>query len=575
MNKEVNFQPWSSNVNKALLQALSRRVPTTNMSQHLLEVVNSLMDALSKGEIMIDLKSPSPPLDINPKDWPNEHRKAVLKSGWLDGENPPMVLEKDQLYWSRWYYEMETLTQRLINRTKLNIPSASVIEFKAHKHKNKLLNKEQMAAIKAVKTHKIILLSGGPGTGKTSTILHMLEELVAHNSTIKIGLSAPTGKAARRLKETLHKGLKSIETQYQESIATIPCSTIHRLLEARQGGFKRNKSNLLTFDLLVIDEMSMVELSLMHALLEALPEKSQLILVGDPNQLPPVASGSIWHKLQTESVCCNFGKGAVQLKKLYRNRGSIAVMSNLLKDEGVESFWEHLNHLSPSENIRIHHSNLNILPKVVINQIKSHLKRLEMFAEEFNQSTFKGKDALSILELNSEINAESILKYLEKLMILCPKRHGLWGVKHVHRTLLGQDYEEGISNWPQGTPVMCEKNQPDLGLANGDIGVVIGRGTEQRLLFKIFSDDQKLIPRLIHPARVKELEPALAMTIHKAQGSEADQIMLLWPENYSKSFSLPESSNRNDSYQKRLLYTAITRAKKHIDLFILNKEVKS
>jgi len=153
---------------------------------------------------------------------------------------------------------------------------------------------------------------------------------------------------------------------------------------------------------------------------------------------------------------------------------------------------------------------------------------------------------------------------LGNLLVLCPQKYGHWGTNKINEYLLGNITSKGISSWEQATPVICGSNQAELGLANGDVGLVIGEGLKRRLLFNILSEDQKLVTRLIHPSRVNILDPAYAMTIHKSQGSEADQVILLWTEPKNKLKSYQNIKLHSHEYEKRLIYTAITRAKKQL-----------
>ena len=172
----------------------------------------------------------------------------------------------------------------------------------------------------------------------------------------------------------------------------------------------------------------------------------------------------------------------------------------------------------------------------------------------------------TMLNTNLAVAAESLLDSLERLMVLCPKRRGFWGVDDVHRALLGQSLEAGVMRWPLGTPVMCCENQAELGLANGDIGLVVGQGDNLRILFRVISEQGGLTTRFIHPARLSMVEPALALTVHKSQGSEADHVILLWPEITAVSASSADGRESASSFERILLYTAITRARQRVDL---------
>ena len=141
----------------------------------------------------------------------------------------------------------------------------------------------------------------------------MLEEALHINPNLKIGLAAPTGKATRRLQESLQTGIASTTPSHRKILNRVPCNTLHRWLQPKEYGFRKNRKNPLNLDLLVVDEMSMVDLNLMKALLEALPINAQLILVGDYNQLPPIGSGSIWHEIQSDDNRIKFGRGSIHL----------------------------------------------------------------------------------------------------------------------------------------------------------------------------------------------------------------------------------------------------------------------
>ena len=555
---------------RAICEVLVKTIPPKSHSQHLEDIVLLLMDGLLKGKLYIkfdkDIQS-----SIEPKasGWPETHRKVLLESKWLESESSPVTLEGNQLSWRRWYSEMNHTIQDLINRYQNNskkeknsqqIPS------------NENLNAEQISAINAIIKHNIVLLSGGPGTGKTSTIIQMIIEVLKVSRHTKIGLSAPTGKATRRLLEALQQSSKSLDTIHKEKLSQIKCRTLHSWLEARPGGFGKNKRSPINLDLLVIDEMSMVDLALMQALLNAVPQNTKLILVGDPNQLPPIGSGAIWEELQKESICRQFGNGAIHLSKVYRNRGDIASLAKVIQQKGLECFWKNLSQLTKSSNVELSISSSDSIPSNALTCIKEQKAKLIHLVQLFNAEISKEINFSYTPQCPSNQITERLFSCLENLMILSPKKQGRWSVNHIHQVLLGKNLEEGIMQWPEGTPVICLKNQPELGLSNGDIGIIIGYKESRRLLFRIFSDDQKLLSRLIHPARLEKVDPAFALTIHKAQGSEANKVILLWPssvEEISKSTSTKKVQPLGNINEK-LIYTAITRAKENLVLNIIN-----
>ena len=395
------------------------------------------------------------------------------------------------------------------------------------------LSPEQQSAVHAIDHYGVVLLSGGPGTGKTSTVLHMLLRAFENQPKLRARLAAPTGKAARRLQDAIRSHPKT---------ASLPCTTLHRLLEARPGGFGRHRRNPLPLDLLIVDEMSMVDLELGRALLSALPSHCQLVLVGDSAQLPPIGAGAVWQHLQEPAQNRRFNDGAITLTKVYRNRGALAQMSALLRDQGLKPFWSQLSSLPKTSNISVDYLKTKQLPEAVHAALIQHLDHLKARARA--------------LEIDAhgqphQQQAQDLLRMLDAVMVLCPRRRGPWGVDAVHQRLLDGSEPQ---RWPSGLPVLCSENQPELGLANGDLGVMVGEGAHQRALFLSSEPSGESRHALLHPARLRHLEPALALTIHKAQGCEMDKVLLLWPA-------------LDDRQSSSLLYTAMTRAKQQLLLF--------
>ena len=562
---------FSTDLNKSLLATLIRYYPPIDSNEALIDIVNVLMDGLSRGDVYIDMKKIPENLELKYKDWPSYHMKALLESGWTKGDNSPIVLDGDLISWRRTHNEIvETIQKILLRNQPINNLSKELpvrIDDKNLAH----LNIQQKEAVNLVKSEQIILLSGGPGTGKTSTILQMLLQALTRNPTLDIAMAAPTGKAAKKLKDTIQAGIEDFDDPVKDKLSNIPSKTLHKWLEASPNGFRRNSQRLLKLDLIVIDEMSMVDLPTINGLLDALTKSCQIILVGDPDQLLPIGSGGIWQILQEKKTKTHFHANSVKLTKSYRNKGDIALLRNTLKDKGVDAFWHLLSTKEDSTNTLKYLSSLKSVPDPVARTLVSYRKKLKKLTENCINYIPDEAWQSSMVEVEQSVEILKLFKFIDNLLILCPQRYGPWGVNKIHEFLLGKRFEKEVYKWVEGTPIMAKSNQPEIGLANGDVGIIIGNGEKRRFLFNVFSEEQRLVTRLINPSRLNRYDAAYAMTIHKAQGSEADQVLLLWPT----TSKVPEEKTFNkfysDDYEKRMLYTAITRAKKQL-LVITNKE---
>ena len=562
---------FPTDLNKALLATLIRYFPPIEFNEALIDVVNVLMDGLSRGDVYIDMKESPKNLELKYKDWPSIHMKALLESGWTKEDNSPIVLNGDLISWRRTHNEIvETIKKILLrNQTINHLSKESSVRIEAKNLEH--LNIQQIDAVNLVKSEQIILLSGGPGTGKTSTILQMLLEALTRNPTLSIAMAAPTGKAAKKLKDTIQAGIEDFDDPIKDKLSNIPSKTLHKWLEAGPNGFRRNSQRLLKLDLIVIDEMSMVDLSTINGLLDALTKSCQIILVGDPDQLLPIGSGGIWQILQEKETKTNFQTNSVKLTKSYRNKGDIALLRNILKDKGVDAFWKLLSMKEDSTNTLHYLSSLKSIPDPVVRTLVSYRKKLKELTENCINYIPDEAWQSSMIEVDQSVEIQKLFKFIDNLLILCPQRYGPWGVKKIHEFLLGKRFEKEVHKWGEGTPIMAKSNQPEIGLAKGDVGVIIGNGEKRRFLFNVFSEEQRLVTRLINPSRLNKYDAAYAMTIHKAQGSEADQVLLLWPSISKVSKENTLNKLYSDDYEKRMLYTAITRAKKQLLVFT-NKE---
>ena len=543
---------WLPALADALVEALPR-LRQEKSEPRLAELIRALTAALARGETELALTGPPPP-EVDPGLWPEGHRAALIGSRLATAPDGPLVLDDGRLLWRRWWERRQAVLESLIRRARA-IPAdeqpETLAEAPPATSAGPELDPDQHRALEAVRRHRLVLLQGGPGTGKTSTVGRMLTDLEGWGRESRVHLAAPTGKAAARLRAATG--------------SRHPCTTLHRLLESRGDGFGRNRNRPLALDLLVVDEVSMVDLGLMEALLEALPERCRLVLVGDPAQLPPVAPGPLLPELQRPALREALGEAAITLRTVHRNDGAIAEVAGLLRErieadaclpggsdasDPLLALRERLQRLTPADNLTWQERSLDTLPELLLEPLRRHRQRLAELARACVPGA-GGSDAEP---------EERLLTERERLLVLVPRRRGRWGVEAIHRTLLGERALTDPRLWPAGTPALCTRNLPELGLANGDVGLVLEADPEDGVRWLLFADGDgdgggegapgvRIPTRRIHPAQVAGcLEPALALTVHKAQGSEAESVIVLLPG--------------GESQDSRLLYTALTRARR-------------
>ncbi|MEB3332009.1 MAG: AAA family ATPase [Synechococcaceae cyanobacterium] len=520
---------WLPVLARSLAEALPRLYGCP-ADPRLRALISALSAALERGELELPLSGPAPE-PIAAEGWPEAYLEALATSPLSAEPHGPLVVERGNLLWRRWHEQRQQVLGDLLARAAPApitaaapaAPAATAVGSTAPEGMPRpvRLDAQQQRAVEAVLTHGLVLLQGGPGTGKTTTVAAMVAAVLERWPQARIQLTAPTGKAAARLRAA--------------TADRLPCSTLHRLLESRGDHFGRDRHRPLPLDLVVIDEVSMVDLALMGALLEALPPPGRLVLVGDPDQLPPIAPGALLLELQRTELRRSLGAAAIQLSQVHRNAGAIAAVAARLRRCGEAAdlraeIRAELAQQGDQANLEWQEQPARQLPPALLTRLQEHRRRLADLARD----------------CRSGDRWRELLQERDRLLALTPVRRGRWGLEAIHRALLGELDQHDPSGWPEGTPVLCNRNRPDLGLANGDVGVLVGATTavsQRRLLFG------GATPLWVHPAQLAGgAEPALALTVHKAQGSEAEEVVVLLPA--------------EPRLERRLLYTALTRARR-------------
>ncbi|MBL6985725.1 MAG: exodeoxyribonuclease V subunit alpha [Methylobacter sp.] len=456
-----------------------------------------------------------------------------------DPENTlPLVIEQDRLYLHRyWHYENRLATQiKAMSQAGQPIVQLDALLNRYFEPTDKI--DDQREAAKMAVQQAFCIITGGPGTGKTFTvvkILALLQELA--EQPLHIALAAPTGKAAMRLQESI--GFSKTKLPCSEAVKNhIPetVSTLHRLLGAMPPSpyFRHHADKPLVYDLVVVDEASMVDLALMSKLIDALKPGARLILLGDKDQLASVESGAVLADL---AVAETLQANVYTLKKSHRFGGVIKELAEAVNRQQDELAWRILNGADDA---------VQSLQEDLIGYIAA-----------------QQADYLQLVKTGAEF--ESIYQAFSRFQALCSNRQGKNSVAdinyRVEQKLAEQNRIDLSGLWYPGRPIMVTQNNPALHLYNGDIGICMVDNVESDLsgvassgkLMVYFQRADGSIKKYL-PARVPHCETVFAMTIHKSQGSEFEEVLIVLPE------------VGNPVLTKELLYTAITRAKKTIKL---------
>ena len=469
-------------------------------------------------------------------------------------ERKPLILDLSsstpRLYLLRyWQYEqhLAEYIRHSVEQTPLNLDQELLTTgLKRLFPENGNDTDMQAKAAKTALEKKFCVITGGPGTGKTSTVLKIILLLLEQSgdTPAKIALVAPTGKAANRLKESVQSTLSQAGQQSFFMLKDLPefpteTSTIHRLLGSIKNSprFKHNRHNPLPHDCVIVDEVSMVDLALMSKLVDALKPTCRLILLGDKNQLSSVESGSVLADICYETALSNkievppLARATVNLVKSFRfdESSSIGKLSALI-NEGVADKSLDLLISAASSDLSWQH-----IPPIA--ERKQILKKTTL-------SYYR-----SLLGTTSATEA---FKKFSQFGVLCALRSGLFGAVAINQQIEDLLMEAKLipseTPWFSGRPIMITRNDYYLQLFNGDIGIILpDRDDEDRL--KAFFDLGENRFRKIAPARLPEYESAFAMTIHKSQGSEFDRVLILLSDQDAPVLS------------RELIYTGISRAR--------------
>ncbi|NNB31987.1 exodeoxyribonuclease V subunit alpha [Pseudomonas fragi] len=520
-----------------------------------------------------------------------------------DAASRPLVLSERRLYLRRyWTYERRidgALRQRLAvaEATPADLP-ARLNGLFGIPAQNAPVDWQKLACALATRG-AFSIVTGGPGTGKTTTVVRLLALLqapaVEAGTPLRIRLAAPTGKAAARLTESISVQVKSLEVddKVRQKIPS-DVTTVHRLLGSRPGTrhFRHHAGNRLPLDVLVVDEASMIDLEMMANLLDALPAHARLVLLGDKDQLASVEAGAVlgdlcrdaeagWYTAQTRSwleQVSGENLSASDLQQDLDGTHPLAQQVVMLRHSrrfgegsGIGQLSRLVNQQLPREARALlaagNHADLFALPlkgeqdrafeRLALEGRGTEAKGYRHYIERLREQRPDTRSGLE--DPRWAAWAGHVLQAFEAFQVLCAVRKGPWGVEglneRITRALFARKLIDGDQQWYEGRPVLMTRNDYGLGLMNGDIGIALmlpeGEGQARRHVLRVAfarNDGQGGI-RFVLPSRLNDVETVYAMTVHKSQGSEFSHTALVLPEAL------------NPVLTKELIYTGITRAK--------------
>lgn len=562
--------------------------------------------------------------------WTQRLRRSPLVS---DADNErmevrPLVLEGGRLYlrrcWDQEHRVADKIRGYLTERGAFDADPARVEQIRAHldvlfpqanTQADEEIDWQKVAAALAIQ-QRLSIISGGPGTGKTtvvSKVLALLQKMAAEagKTAFIIRLAAPTGKAAARLTESIASNIRTLPEGFSSAGIPTEVTTLHRLLgaQAHSRHFIHNRNHPLPLDVLVIDEASMIDLEMMAAILEALPPHARLILIGDKDQLSSVEAGAVlghlcqgahnayrpnqrqWlaamtgypqeklaeasssaalihehivilqksHRFKTESLIGQLAKGinAGQRRLLagFEARQNAELQLMALSDKS-DPIWQAI----------FLNGTCRIADEGKHSGYRTYLEKMRAF------DSHRSRD-----ETERDAQAKAILKTFSTFQVLSALRQGQWGVEGLNQQIERVLSQEGLiqrerwqdwgenngTGWYAGRPILVTRNDYTLGLMNGDIGITL----------KFYGDDQSR-PSLrvaflladgsikwVQPSRLHDVETVFAMTVHKSQGSEFDHAVLVLPD------------QANPVLTRELIYTGVTRAKTRLSVILPKPEL--
>ncbi|WP_406565294.1 exodeoxyribonuclease V subunit alpha [Acinetobacter chinensis] len=501
----------------------------------------------------------------------NQHQvmtlgQMVQNSAYAENSVIPFVHDGERLYLYR-YWSLEQQLSDQVLRLKQQTLEAVNIEA----YQELLTDPFQRQALQMSVTQSLNIITGGPGTGKTYTLARIIAVLNQTQPGLRIALAAPTGKAAQRMKEALQNSLNDpkLTELASDELKQLTPVTIHRLLGLGTGQKPRYHARQpLPYDVIVVDEASMLDLSLAQMLLAAVSSQARLILLGDANQLASVDVGSVLADLQQVTALAENRVHLVNSRRFGQD-ALIGKMAAFIQQQAeqpdadvLKAFSEQIAQPGIIQPVALSKDMQDV---VQLEYLPSHRQTPAEWSECYDRLMYGYSTYADILSSyvkadHDESMLQQIVTVFDDYRILTAIRHGESGVHQLNLQITKRLLERPViaasvqGDWFTGRPVMMTYNDYQLGLSNGDIGICLNRIRNGSAQFEVYFPS---LDKWVAVTRLpKNIETAFALTIHKSQGSEFRHTAVVLDGNATKLLS------------RELLYTAITRAKNTVTLLV-------
>jgi exodeoxyribonuclease V alpha subunit len=555
----------------------ARAFPEPRLQPHL----HLLAERLQEGHICIEATPSQQGEGTTPNgNFITEKELSELQP-WVGNADTiaPFILHRHKLYLHR-YFQYETTIlhhiRRLLAAEKNNrdfylqqlqlqkkLMNALSATYAVDRLSPQLSADWQLAAALMAALQHLTIITGGPGTGKTTTVAKIIWLLLSIQPALRIALAAPTGKAATRMAESLLTTTQQFPDSIRKSVEQLQPATLHRLLGYKKDSiyFRHHEENPLPYDLVIVDECSMIDAALFAKLFAAIGPNTRLLLLGDKNQLASVEAGSLFGDLCNHPEVINaFSPSTLELINTFLPTAERKIPASQPTDHPLA---EHIIELqfshrfnSNSDIGRFSYAVLHNDTKVIDSFLQDKTSTDVQIVSPPNESVLT-----SFLEgyrnyiLSPDISAA--LGLLQQQRILCAVREGKAGLYESNQTaenwLKKQQLLQPDNGFYENRPIIITRNNKELNLVNGDIGIVRTINGEKKVWFDAGNGQVRGVS--VH--YIQNAETVFAMTIHKSQGSEYNQVLIRLPEQAKIALLTRE-----------LLYTAVTRARNQV--FILS-----